>query len=48
MKRIIAITCVICSLLGLTACAQNQSKKQMDEMNSKKILVAYFSRADEN
>lgn len=22
--------------------------KQMDEMNSKKILVAYFSRADEN
>lgn len=50
MRRIITFAWALCFLLlGLTACAQNQSKNQTKkEMNNKKILVAYFSRADEN
>lgn len=49
MRIFITIISLVCSLIGLTACAQNQSKNQTTkEMSKKKILVAYFSRADEN
>lgn len=49
MIRAIAIVLTICSLLGLTACAQDNSKIQIvKDMENKKVLVAYFSRAGEN
>lgn len=49
MIRAIAIVLTICSLLGLTACAQDKSKIQtVKDMENKKVLVAYFSRAGEN
>lgn len=39
---------MLSAMVPLASCAQFQSKKKVEEMNSKKVLVAYFSRADEN
>lgn len=39
---------MLSAIVPLASCAQIQSKKKLEEMNSKKVLVAYFSRADEN
>lgn len=39
---------MLAAIVPLASCAQIQSKKKVEEMKNKKILVAYFSRADEN
>ena len=39
---------MLATVMPLGSCAQNQSKKKVQEMDNKKVLVAYFSRADEN
>ena len=48
MKLLKSMAAAFMALLCLTACAQNkQETKQMDTTNQK-VLVAFFSRADEN
>ena len=39
---------MLMSFLPLALCAQDNSKKGQSDMNGKKVLVAFFSRADEN
>ena len=48
MKLLKSMAAAFMTLLCLTACAQNkQETEQMNDKN-KKVLVAFFSRADEN
>ncbi len=39
---------VLCTMFHLTSCAQSANKESDKDMNSKKILVTYFSRTGEN
>ena len=47
MKLLKSMAAAFMALLCLTACAQKQETKQM-EKKDQKVLVAFFSRADEN
>ena len=47
MKLLKSMTAAFMALLCFTACAQKQETKQMDTKDQK-VLVAFFSRADEN
>ena len=47
MKLLKSMTAAFMALLCFTACAQKQETKQMDKKDQK-VLVAFFSRADEN
>lgn len=49
MKKTLTTLCtMLMCFLPLALCAQGNSKKGMNNMNGKKVLVAFFSRADEN
>lgn len=49
MKKIIATLCMILTATGLLAsCSPKTEKKGQQDMKEKKVLVAFFSRADEN
>ncbi len=50
MKKVIYLMAfTLCAMFHLTSCAQGANNKNSDkEMNSKKVLVAFFSRAGEN
>lgn len=45
--KLTTLCAILMSFLPLVSCAQHHSKKGLD-MNGKKVLVAFFSRADEN
>ena len=48
MRTILTVVCtMLMSVLTLASCAQSNHKKE-NNMSEKKILVAFFSRADEN
>ena len=47
MKTILKMICVtLAAIMPLVSCAQSKTKKT--NMDNKKVLIAYFSRADEN
>lgn len=49
MKKTLTTLCaMLMCFLPLVLCAQDNSKKGTNNMNGKKVLVAFFSRADEN
>ncbi|MGI6223387.1 MAG: flavodoxin [Prevotella sp.] len=48
MRRISTLLLAAFALLALSACAQSKSQKKETMNQEKKILVAFFSRADEN
>ncbi len=50
MKKVFYLMAfALCAMFHLTSCAQSANNKNSDkDMNSKKVLVAFFSRAGEN
>lgn len=49
MSKLISILCAALLACTGTSCAQTtKPKTEKESMNKKKVLVAYFSRADEN
>lgn len=49
MKTIFCkIFIMLAAIMPLASCAQNKTTNKEQNMNNKKVLIAYFSRADEN
>lgn len=49
MGKIFSLICaVVLSICGMTSCAQGVKSDKTENMENKKILVAYFSRTGEN
>lgn len=49
MEKIFSLICaVVFSVCGMTSCAQGVKSDKAENMENKKILVAYFSRTGEN
>lgn len=49
MKTIFWKICImLAAIMPLASCAQNKATNKEQNMDNKKVLIAYFSRADEN
>ena len=49
MKTIFWKICMmLAAIMPLASCAQNKATNKEQNMDNKKVLIAYFSRADEN